>query len=46
METPYGPVTVKTAEGYGVKKEKPEFEDIAKIAGEKGISPAEVKRYI
>ena len=45
-ETPYGPVTVKTAEGYGVKKEKPEFEDIAKIAGEKGISPAEVKRYI
>ena len=46
VETPYGPATVKMAEGYGVKKEKPEFEDIAKIAGEKGISPAEVKRYI
>ena len=31
-QTPYGPVRVKTAEGWGVAREKAEFEDLARIA--------------
>ena len=38
QETPCGAVRVKTAEGYGVKREKIEYDDIARIAKEKGIS--------
>lgn len=38
QDTPYGPVTVKQSRGYGVTKEKPEFEDMAKIARENSIS--------
>lgn len=36
-ETPYGSVTVKQSQGYGVEREKPEFEDMAKIARENEI---------
>ena len=38
VETEAGPVRVKCAEGYGVRREKPEFEDLARIAREQGIS--------
>lgn len=38
MQTAYGPVRIKTAKGYGVRKAKPEYEDIAKIARENNIS--------
>ena len=38
VETEAGPVRVKTAEGYGVRREKPEYEDLARIAREQGIS--------
>lgn len=38
LDTEYGAVRIKRAEGWGVKREKPEFEDIAAIAREKGIS--------
>lgn len=31
-ETPYGPVRMKTAQGYGVRRTKPEYEDMARIA--------------
>lgn len=31
-ETPYGPVRVKKAQGYGVRRSKPEYEDMARIA--------------
>lgn len=31
-ETTYGPVRVKCADGYGLHKEKPEYEDVAAIA--------------
>ena len=41
-QTPYGPVTIKTAKGYGVTKSKPEYEDIARIARENGLSLHEV----
>ncbi len=37
VETPYGPVRVKHAEGWGVHKAKPEYEDLAKIARTHGI---------
>ena len=37
-ETPYGAVRIKSAAGWGVRREKPEFEDLAQIARERGIS--------
>ena len=38
VETEAGPVRFKTAQGFGVSREKPEFEDLARIAREQGIS--------
>lgn len=37
-ETPYGPVRVKKAQGYGVSRSKPEYEDMARIAREHKIT--------
>ena len=37
-ETPYGEVRIKRSEGYGVTKEKYEYEDLAKIASENNLS--------
>ena len=37
IESQWGPVRIKTAEGYGVRHEKPEFEDIARLAREQGL---------
>lgn len=37
-ETEAGPIRIKTAEGFGVRREKPEYEDLARIARERGIS--------
>ena len=37
-ETKWGPVRVKSSEGYGVKREKIEYEDLARIARAEGIS--------
>ena len=45
-ETPWGPVTVKRAEGWGVSREKPEFEDLAKIAREQNLRLRDVKEKI
>ena len=42
-ETAYGPVRVKTAEGWGVRKRKAEYDDIAKIARENGLTLAEAR---
>lgn len=36
--TPYGEIHRKTSSGYGAKREKIEFEDLARIARERGIS--------
>ena len=41
-ETPFGKVRVKYAEGYGVKRAKPEFEDLKRIALEKELSLLEL----
>jgi len=44
--TKYGTVRIKTACGYGVKKSKPEYDDIAEIACEKKISIQDVLKEI
>ncbi len=46
LETPYGPVRVKRSEGYGVVREKLEFEDIARIAREKELSIRDVREML
>lgn len=38
VTTPYGDVRVKKSSGYGVTREKYEYEDISRIAKEQGIS--------
>jgi len=38
IQTGNGPIRIKTAHGFGVRKSKPEYEDIARIAREKGMS--------
>lgn len=42
VETPYGTVHRKESGGYGVSRAKYEYEDIARIARERGMSVAEV----
>lgn len=42
-ETACGPVRVKRAEGWGAVREKAEFEDLARIAREQGISLREAR---
>ena len=46
METPYGVVRRKVSEGFGTKREKLEYEDLARIAREKGISLAEAASLV
>jgi uncharacterized protein (TIGR00299 family) protein len=46
VQTKYGTVRIKTARGFGVKKFKPEYEDIAKIARERNISLQDVLQEI
>ena len=46
VDTPWGPVRMKTASGYGVSREKPEYKDLAKIAWENNLSLREVKDKI
>ena len=38
VQTPWGQVRVKTAEGFGVAHKKPEFEDVAALARAQGVS--------
>ena len=45
-DTPWGPVRVKAASGCGVSREKPEYEDLARIARENNLSLREVKDKI
>ena len=45
-ETVYGPVRVKRAEGWGVCREKAEYEDLARIAREQGISLKEAEALV
>ena len=43
VETPYGPVRVKRSEGYGVTREKAEFDDLARIVRENGLTLDEAR---
>ena len=46
LDTPYGSVRVKEVNGYGAKRSKIEYEDLARIAKEQGISIAEARNLI
>ena len=39
-------IKLKRSEGYGVKKEKPEFDELVKIADERDISIFEAKELV
>ena len=46
VSTPYGMVSCKISEGYGVARCKPEYEDLAKIAREQGCSLEEIRKTL
>ena len=46
VETPLGPVRMKTSAGYGVERRKAEYDDLARIARERDISLAQVRREL
>ena len=45
-ETPFGPVQIKVSEGWGVIRRKAEYEDLARIAREQGLSIEEVRASV
>ena len=45
-QTPWGPVTKKISTGYGVTREKIEYEDLARIARENNVSLLEIKNRL
>ena len=44
--TAEGAVRVKISEGYGVTRIKPEYDDVSRIASEKGCSPADIRKKL
>ena len=46
LSTPYGAVRQKISSGYGVQRQKAEYEDIAAIAREQGLSIAQVREIL
>ena len=46
VQTKYGAVRLKTSSGFGVEKSKPEYEDIAKIARERGVSLQDILKEL
>lgn len=46
VSTPYGEVRCKRSEGYGVSKIKAEYDDLARIAGERQIPLSEVRKSV
>ena len=46
LETPWGPVRIKTSAGWGVTREKPEYEDLAKIARDQDLPLDKVKEML
>ena len=46
VKTEFGDIRIKRAEGYGVKREKYEYEDLAAIARETGLSIEDIIRRI
>jgi uncharacterized protein (TIGR00299 family) protein len=46
VDTPYGPVRMKRASGAGIEREKPEHEDLARIAREHDLTLAQVRALL
>lgn len=46
IQTPFGEVRRKNSSGYGVSRSKCEYDDLARIAREKGLSIMETERLI
>ena len=46
LDTPCGAVRRKTSTGYGATRSKLEYEDLARIARERGVSVAEARRLV
>ena len=46
VNTPYGRIRKKCSFGYGVRREKYEYEDLAKAAKENGVSLSELSERI
>ncbi|MBQ9210363.1 MAG: nickel pincer cofactor biosynthesis protein LarC [Clostridia bacterium] len=46
VDTAYGPVRVKRAEGMGVKKQKAEYDDLAALAVKNGVSLKEIRNAV
>lgn len=46
VDTLYGPVRVKKSQGYGVSREKFEYEDLARIAKEQNISFSQAQQLL
>ncbi|MBP5239509.1 MAG: nickel pincer cofactor biosynthesis protein LarC [Oscillospiraceae bacterium] len=44
--TAYGPVRVKHAEGYGVSREKAEYEDLKRVAEEQSLTLGEARKLL
>ena len=42
ISTPFGDIRIKSAEGYGVYKEKPEYEDVKNASDEHGVPFSQV----
>lgn len=46
VETPYGPLRIKTAAGMGVQRKKAEYDDLAAMAERNGMSLAELREKL
>ena len=42
VETPFGPIRIKTAQGWGISHRKPEYDDVAAAAHRAGVPFAQV----
>ena len=46
VDTPYGPIRRKVSEGYGTRRVKYEYDDLAALAKEKGMTVAEIRKEL
>ena len=46
VQTQYGSVRVKSADGFGVKRSKAEYDDLARLARENGMTLAEIRKEL
>lgn len=45
-DTPHGSVRIKVSEGYGVRREKPEHDDLARLSRETGLSISQLRKSL